>query len=240
MLVNDDGHRRRSTSAAIDDVFRLEEAVGDLYAHRQLTPLLRRLLEHSGRLLGIQAGSISVIDTNHGRYSKIAERGVPCRLGQSFPLDEGATGRAVTRRCPVVLDDYRAVRTGHLPPGHPAGRGAVAAVPIWWRDDVIGVVRVFGDLRIDPQSREVEVAGRQIALTRREFDLLGALSERPRVVLSRRQLIDRVWGGEWIGDDRLVDIHLGHVRRKLGDDPAAPRYVLTVRGVGYRMGPGRV
>jgi DNA-binding response OmpR family regulator len=47
-----------------------------------------------------------------------------------------------------------------------------------------------------------------------------------------------VWGPGWYGEERLVDIHLGHVRRKLGDDPAEPRYVLTVRGVGYRMGPG--
>ena len=96
----------------------------------------------------------------------------------------------------------------------------------------------FGDLVIDPQAREVTVAGRLIPLTRTEFDLLQALSARPRMVFTRKQLIEQVWGADWIGDEHLVDIHLGHVRRKLGDDPAAPRYVLTVRGVGYRIGAG--
>ena len=77
-----------------------------------------------------------------------------------------------------------------------------------------------------------------VALTRTEFDVLDALSGRPRVAFTRRQLIDAVWGTEWVGDEHLVDVHIGHLRRKLGDDAAAPRFIRTVRGVGYRMGPG--
>jgi DNA-binding response OmpR family regulator len=99
-------------------------------------------------------------------------------------------------------------------------------------------LRVVGDLVVDPEAREVSVAGQPVALTRTEFDLVEALSSRPRAVFSRRQLIDRVWGADWFGDEHLVDIHLGHVRRKLGDDPGASRYVVTVRGVGYRLGSG--
>jgi DNA-binding response OmpR family regulator len=76
-------------------------------------------------------------------------------------------------------------------------------------------------------------------LTRTEFDILAALSSRPGVVWSRRQLIEAVWGDPWVGNDHLVDVHVGHVRRKLGDDPADPRFVFTVRGVGYRMGSGQ-
>jgi DNA-binding response OmpR family regulator len=99
--------------------------------------------------------------------------------------------------------------------------------------------RVFGQLTIDPQAREVTLAGRPVTLTRTEFDLLDALSERPRMVFNRCQLIDRVWGEAWVGDEHLVDIHLGHARCKLDDDPAGPRYVLTVRGVVVgRMGAG--
>lgn len=98
--------------------------------------------------------------------------------------------------------------------------------------------RAFGDLVIDPLAREITVEGHPIALTRTEFDLLEMLSARPRVVFTRRQLIDQVWGPEWFGDEHLVDIHVGHVRRKLGDDAGAARYVRTVRGVGYRMGEG--
>ena len=71
-----------------------------------------------------------------------------------------------------------------------------------------------------------------------EFDVLATLASRPEMVFSRGQLIESVWGTGWIGDDHLVDVHIGHVRRKLGDDPAEPRFIRTVRGVGYRMGSG--
>jgi DNA-binding response OmpR family regulator len=65
------------------------------------------------------------------------------------------------------------------------------------------------------------------------------MSERPRVAFSRAVLLDRVWdGGEWAGDEHLVDVHVGRLRRKLGDDAREPRYVRTVRGIGYRMGEG--
>jgi DNA-binding response OmpR family regulator len=99
-------------------------------------------------------------------------------------------------------------------------------------------VRVFGDLVIDPTPREVRLGSELITLTRTEYDLLEALSERPRQAFSRIQLIERVWGPGWVGDEHMVDVHLGHVRAKLGDDAQNPRFVLTVRGVGYRMGTG--
>ena len=98
--------------------------------------------------------------------------------------------------------------------------------------------RVIGELSLDPQSREVHLGQTPVELTRTEFDLLDALSERPKLAYSRRQLIERVWGSDWVGDEHLVDIHIVHIRQKLGDDPAAPRYIMTLRGVGYRMGPG--
>ena len=99
--------------------------------------------------------------------------------------------------------------------------------------------RVFGALSIDPASRESLLDGEPIALTRTKFDILATLSSRPGVVWTRRQLIDVVWGERWVGNDHLVDVHVGHVRRKLGDVPADPRFLHTVRGVGYRMGTGR-
>src|SRR4051812_23446952 len=99
--------------------------------------------------------------------------------------------------------------------------------------------RVFGALRIDVAGREVSIDDEPITLTRTEFDVLAALSARPTTVLSRRQLLDAVWTESWVGNEHLVDVHIGHLRRKLGDDPTAPRYVITVRGVGYRMGSGK-
>lgn len=97
----------------------------------------------------------------------------------------------------------------------------------------------FGPLTIDVAGRDVLLDGELIELTRTEFDVLATLASRPEMVFSRGQLTESVWGTGWIGDDHLVDVHIGHVRRKLGDDPAEPRFIRTVRGVGYRMGSGR-
>ena len=98
--------------------------------------------------------------------------------------------------------------------------------------------RVFNDLTIDPAGREVWVGDEPIPLTRTEFDILDVLSGLPKAALTRRQIIERVWDTAWVGDDHVVDVHVANLRRKLGDDPNDPRYVLTVRGVGYRMGKG--
>ena len=106
-------------------------------------------------------------------------------------------------------------------------------------EDGMSEVREVGDLNVDLTAREVRVAGREIELTRTEFDVLAALVRQPRRAFSRDQLIEQVWGPGWVGDPHLVDVHLGHVRRKLGDDAAAPIFVQTVRGYGYRLGPGR-
>ena len=98
--------------------------------------------------------------------------------------------------------------------------------------------RHFGALEIDPRAREVTIEGRPVELTRLEFELLDTLSSEPRVAFSRGQLLDRVWGMGWFGDDHVVDVHIANLRRKLGDDADSPRFVRTVRGVGYRMGDG--
>lgn len=135
------GHPRRS--AAGPDPSSWESTAAELYGDLRLPPLLRQLLRHSNRLLGATASSISLVDPARGRYGKIAESGVSCQLGRTFSLDEGATGQVLARRRPVVLASYREVPAGHLPSGHPASTGAVVAVPIWWRGDVIGANVVF-------------------------------------------------------------------------------------------------
>jgi DNA-binding CsgD family transcriptional regulator len=143
--VRVDGDRTQSggTSGAGGGSFALDRALTDVYTSHGLTPLLHALLEHSARSIGSVAGSISVVDWEAGRYRKLAERGIHCRLGQAFPLDEGATGCAVSRRRPVVIDSYARLRGGHLPDGHPAVDGAAVAVPIWWRGELIGVNVAF-------------------------------------------------------------------------------------------------
>jgi DNA-binding response OmpR family regulator len=79
------------------------------------------------------------------------------------------------------------------------------------------------------------VAGEPVELTRLEFDLLDTLSAQPRVVFSKEQLLDRVWGSSAYRDDHVVAVHIANLRRKLGDTSDEPRFVRTVRGVGYRM-----
>jgi len=100
-------------------------------------------------------------------------------------------------------------------------------------------VRQFGALTVDAPAREAKLDGTELELTRIEFDLLDTLTAEPRVAFSRAQLLERVWGENWFGDDHLVDVHISNLRRKLADDPRSPDFVCTVRGVGYRMGAGR-
>ena len=91
-------------------------------------------------------------------------------------------------------------------------------------------------LRLDPAAVRVEVDGRTVGLTATEFRILHALMERPARVYSRDELIDAMHGGDDPGIiDRTVDVHLGRLRRKLGDDAAAPRFIETVRSIGYRF-----
>ena len=98
--------------------------------------------------------------------------------------------------------------------------------------------RRIGHLRIDADGRRVYVGDVEIELTRTEFDLLDVLSARPTMAFSRPQLLEAVWGGDWGGDEHLVDVHIGHVRRKLAAVADLP-FVDTVRGVGYRLGTCR-
>jgi two-component system alkaline phosphatase synthesis response regulator PhoP len=96
-------------------------------------------------------------------------------------------------------------------------------------------VLTFTHLRIDVDARRVWKDNEPVELTTIEFDLLHALAEHPGRVLSREQLLERVWGHDFYGEDRVVDVHLGHIRKKIESDPARPELIVTVRGVGYRF-----
>ena len=90
-------------------------------------------------------------------------------------------------------------------------------------------------LAVDALRHLVAVDDRPVSLTVIEFDLLATLASDPGVVITRQQLLDRVWGQDFVGDDHLIDVHVAKLRGKLGDDPARPRFVETVRGVGFRL-----
>jgi DNA-binding response OmpR family regulator len=95
----------------------------------------------------------------------------------------------------------------------------------------------FTDLTIDLGRREVRVADALADLTTLEFDLLAALAAQPGRVFSRRQLIEAIWGWDYFGDERVVDVHIRKLRRALSDDAGEPTIIGTVRGVGYKFIP---
>ncbi|MFZ9289918.1 MAG: winged helix-turn-helix domain-containing protein, partial [Ilumatobacteraceae bacterium] len=94
---------------------------------------------------------------------------------------------------------------------------------------------VFGDLVIIPEEGRVTLAGEEVPLTKTEFRLLCVLAENPSGVFSRETLLKRVWDYDYFGDGRLVDVHVRRLRMKVERDPAEPRHVVTVRGLGYRL-----
>jgi two-component system alkaline phosphatase synthesis response regulator PhoP len=94
---------------------------------------------------------------------------------------------------------------------------------------------VIGDIIINIDRHEVQMAGRPVELTLKEFDLLRILAENRGRVMTRDQLLDKVWGFEYIGETRTVDVHVRYLRKKLGDEDKEGKYIQTVRGIGYKM-----
>ena len=92
-----------------------------------------------------------------------------------------------------------------------------------------------GGLEIDPAARRVLLDGAEVALSRKEFDLLFELARHAGTVVTREQLMARVWDENWFGSTKTLDVHVGWLRRKLGDDAAEPRFIEAVRGVGFRF-----
>ncbi|HET6794858.1 MAG TPA: response regulator transcription factor [Acidimicrobiales bacterium] len=106
-------------------------------------------------------------------------------------------------------------------------RSADSSAPTW----------SFGDIVIYPEAGEVRRAGEVVHLTRTEFRLLCELAGNAGKVLSREQLLERVWGYGYFGDGRLVDVHVRRLRTKIEPDPASPSHVVTIRGLGYKLAP---
>jgi len=104
-------------------------------------------------------------------------------------------------------------------------RGAPAPAPV--------VALSASGIRLDPERREVQVDGQPVDLTTTEFELLRALLAAAGRIIPRERLMELARGQEWAAFDRSVDVHISHLRRKLGDDPKAPRLIKTIRGVGY-------
>lgn len=153
------------------------------------------------------------------------DRLVGLRVGADDYITKPFSPREVVARVDAVLRRDR---------GHAERAG--------WAGGAGGAVGAGGlepaGLQVNGITREVHVDGELVDLTALDLDLLAALYESPGRVFSRRQLLERVWGGDFFGDERIVDVHIRTIRAALGDDPAAPRFVATVRAVGYKCVAG--
>jgi two-component system response regulator RegX3 len=99
----------------------------------------------------------------------------------------------------------------------------------------IGNVLEAGGVRMDVERHEVEVDGQRVQMPLKEFELLELLLENVNRVLTRGQIIDRVWGSDYFGDTKTLDVHVKRIRSKIEADPARPKYLVTVRGLGYKF-----
>ncbi len=142
------------------------------------------------------------------------DRVVGLELGADDYVTKPFSPRELVARAKAVLRRRRA-------PEAPSGEGR----------DVLD----FGDLVIDLTRHEVRRGDQVVSLTPREFALLACLARNPGRVLSRSQLLDQVWGENFFGDERIVDVHIRHLREKVEADAARPRHIKTIRGVGYRF-----
>jgi two-component system response regulator RegX3 len=102
-------------------------------------------------------------------------------------------------------------------------------------DDLVGSIVEAGPVRMDVERHTVSVDGRAVSLPLKEFDLLELLLRNAGRVLTRGQLIDRVWGADYVGDTKTLDVHVKRLRGKIEPDPANPKYLVTVRGLGYKF-----
>ncbi len=169
------------------------------------------------------------------RHRPTPQRPTPQRRASDFmPRASGATpdeahhnpGRRAGDVAPAAASVAPAVVSG----------AAAAPEPDPRRDEADGVVR-HGPLVVEVEGRTASLDGTELVLTRTEFDLLEALACAPRRVWTRKALLTKVWGTEWPMDEHLVEVHIGNLRKKLGDKGREPRFIRTVRGVGYRMAP---
>lgn len=170
----------------------------------------------------------------------------------------GIDGIEACRRLRTFSDSYVIMLTGHAGEvdrlaGLTAGADDYMTKPFYPRELIARIsamrrrprpagsgspVRRFGALEIDPQTQKVRLSERVVELSQIEFRLLNVLSASPNRTVTRRELLEKVWGEEWVGSDHLVDVHISNLRHKLGEDSNCPRYLTTVRGRGFSMGPG--
>jgi two-component system KDP operon response regulator KdpE len=220
LLIEDDAEIRRALVRALTDLGHTVASTGQGYAALQMT------MDERPDLVLLDLGLPDVDGREVLRMLRAVSQ-VPvivatARDGEATiidALDLGADDFVIKPFAANHLDArIRAVLR--------RGQGSTAPDPL-----------TIGDLHLDPVTRAVTLAGTPLDLTRREFDLLHYLMQRPGAVITRRELVAEVWRQPYVNADKTIDVHLSWLRRKLGEDARDPRYVHTIRGVGVRFGP---
>ena len=152
------------------------------------------------------------------------------------PREVGARVNAMFRRPRSTVRSVSQPLVGVEPEAAPPASSDRPAEATAAPDQVEGLL-VHGPITIDTEGRIAMLDGVELPLTRIEFDLLATLVSGPRRVWQRETLLSRIWGDGWVNDQHLVEVHIRNLRKKLGEDTKAPRFIRTVRGVGYRMMP---
>ncbi|WP_328690298.1 response regulator transcription factor [Streptomyces phaeochromogenes] len=220
LVVDDEPHIRKVLRGYLEaDGFKVAEAADGeaaLAALRGDPPDLVLLdvmlpgidgLEVLRQLRGFSDAYVILVTARAEEVDKLVGLGV----GADDYVTKPFSPREVTARVKAVLRRERGVHAGQDVPLH------------------------FDGLTVDPAGREVTVEGATVTLSSLEFDLLAALAGAPGRVFSRAQLLQRVWGYNFYGDERVVDVHIRSLRARLGDDASDPHLIATVRGVGYKF-----
>ncbi|GAB3533888.1 response regulator transcription factor [Arthrobacter tecti] len=210
---------------------------------RQLRPMtdayivmVTARVEEIERVLGLEIGADDFI------VKPFSPREVRARVAAMFRrprnLAEPSTGpAAIAGAAGGASADAAAAAGPGSSAGSPVPTFPASGVSAAGHADGDGAVVVHGALSVDVEGRVAWLDGEELALTKIEFDLLATLITGPRRVWTRESLLARVWGEGWTDDHHLVEVHIRNLRKKLGEDTREPRFIRTVRGVGYRLVP---
>ncbi|MBE0009735.1 MULTISPECIES: GAF domain-containing protein [unclassified Arthrobacter] len=219
------------------------ELARDFAGRFDLQPLLERILGHAVTLLGCGSGSISLVNESHGTYSKKVDFGVGCQEGQTFPLQEGVTGRVVRSRSTVILRRYSEVDGGHIAPDDPRWNCAVIGVPILWEERVIGTCTIFA---ADPDREftdddaglaELFASQAAIALTNSQLHTRASVRAREAAIAAERERAVRDVH-EAVGRSlAALLLSLDDAERAVRDDGSEPavavRHIGTARTIAH-------